>query len=88
MIAPDSAVTWENGSFFRGPERLSFLGAEAFHDQLVGVINEFANQFAGYCSIEANGIPVFFVHVIAGSDVLILFAKFDRAIRVAFQIDE
>ena len=51
------------------------------------MVNHRKNFSRRDCTVECNGVPMFFVHVVSGRDGGILFPKFNRAFRVALQVN-
>ena len=56
-------------------------------DELIGVVDEFADEAGGEGTVENEGIPVAFVHVVAGEDGGVFVAEFDGAVGIAFEVE-
>ena len=56
------------------------------HYQIVGVIDHLSDLSFWNDSIENDRVPVFLIHVIAGTHLLVAIAEFQRQIGIAFQI--
>jgi len=59
---------------------------QTLHDQLIRVIDHFPQVRIRNLSAELDRIPMFLVHVIAGTDLFVLIAQFKREIGITFQI--
>ena len=55
-------------------------------DEVVGVVHQFGDEGGGQGAIEPEGVPVLFVHVVAGNDGVVFVAEFDGAIGIALEI--
>jgi len=51
------------------------------------MIYHFAKLPAAECAVHHNGVPKFFVHVVAGNYFGMAFAQFDGQFRVAFYVE-
>ena len=59
---------------------------EAFDDEGVGMVDEIGDEICGEGAVEDEGVPVFFIHVVAGKDGVVFVAEFERTFGVAFEI--
>jgi hypothetical protein len=59
---------------------------QILHDQLVRVIDHFPQVQVRNLSAELDRIPMFLVHVIAGTHLFVSIAQFKREIGITFQI--
>ena len=50
------------------------------------MINHFAQLRVRNAAVELDRVPMFFVHVIAGPDLLVSIAQFESQVRITFQI--
>jgi len=76
---------WSRGS--DGEAILTVLFARFSGDELIGVVDEFADEFGRDGAIEDEGVPVALVHVVAGEDGRVFIAEFDGAVGVAFEVE-
>src|SRR5437016_47418 len=68
-------------------QRLSaHLPWQFLRHKLVRVINHFAQLRVWNSTVELDGVPMFFVHVVAGTDLLVSIAQFESQVRITFQI--
>lgn len=56
------------------------------HHQFITVVDEFLEKRKGHRTICGHGIPMFFVHVVAGRYAIVAFAQIDRSFGIAFEI--
>jgi len=50
------------------------------------VINHFAQLGVRNSTVELDCVPMFFVHVVAGTDLLVSIAQFESQVRITLQI--
>ena len=50
------------------------------------MLDQFAHQFGRQAAAEGQRVPVAFVHVVTGLDVLVAVAQFQGALGIAFQV--
>jgi len=67
--------------------RFPHLLWQAFQYEVIGVIDHFAKLFPGKAAIGMHGVPVLFVHVVAGLYFRIAFTQFNGPFRVAFYVE-
>jgi hypothetical protein len=50
------------------------------------VVDHLSQFGIGNATLNLDGVPVFLVHVITGTDLLVSIAQFERQVRITFQI--
>lgn len=61
-----SVLAWN----IENPGVMFFIFTQVFHDQKIGVFDEHSHQIRRHASIENDGIPVIFIHMVARRNFL------------------
>lgn len=68
-------------------EGFLFIFGEGGYYEIVRMVDEGEDEGGGDAAVDDDGVPVFFVHVVAGNDGVVFFAELEGEGGIAFYID-